>query len=175
MTSTSSTATHTGLPGALCRRHKPELRNKVNTKVAEWREEGKAQIIRLFLYPRDGKASHTGQVLFIDEVHILDIECFSFLKRALENELSPLAIMSSNRGMARIRGTRFRSPRPCPDSHHQAISRSGHPTNLVRDALSIVHSVYGCIGSRGHIDSRRAKGSDFFQWPCRRPSDMLSI
>lgn len=53
-------------------------------------------------------------MLFIDEVHMLDIECFSFLNRALENELAPLVIMASNRGMARIRGTRFRSPHGLP-------------------------------------------------------------
>jgi len=79
---------------------KPELRNQINTKVAEWREEGKAEIIP--------------GVLFIDEVHMLDIECFSYLNRALENELSPLVIMASNRGMARIRGTKFRSPHGLP-------------------------------------------------------------
>jgi len=79
---------------------KPELRNQINTKVAEWREEGKAEIIP--------------GVLFIDEVHMLDIECFSFLNRALENELAPLVIMASNRGMARIRGTKFRSPHGLP-------------------------------------------------------------
>jgi len=59
-------------------------------------------------------AVNTSQVLFIDEVHMLDIECFSFLNRALENELSPLVIMASNRGMARIRGTKFRSPHGLP-------------------------------------------------------------
>jgi len=79
---------------------KPELRNQINTKVAEWREEGKAEIIP--------------GVLFIDEVHMLDIECFSFLNRALENDLSPLVIMASNRGMSRIRGTKFRSPHGLP-------------------------------------------------------------
>ena len=45
---------------------------------------------------------------------MLDIECFSFLNRALENELAPLVIMASNRGMARIRGTKFRSPHGLP-------------------------------------------------------------
>ena len=54
------------------------------------------------------------QVLFIDEVHMLDIECFSFLNRALESELSPLVIMASNRGMSRIRGTNVRSPHGLP-------------------------------------------------------------
>jgi len=45
---------------------------------------------------------------------MLDIECFSFLNRALENDLAPLVIMASNRGMARIRGTKYRSPHGLP-------------------------------------------------------------
>lgn len=45
---------------------------------------------------------------------MLDIECFSFLNRALENELAPLVIMASNRGMARIRGTKTKSPHGLP-------------------------------------------------------------
>ena len=45
---------------------------------------------------------------------MLDIECFSFLNRALENELSPLVIMASNRGMSRIRGTKIKSPHGLP-------------------------------------------------------------
>jgi RuvB-like protein 2 len=79
---------------------KPELRSQINTKVSEWREEGKATIVP--------------GVLFIDEVHMLDIECFSFLNRALESELSPIVIMASNRGMARIRGTKYKSPHGLP-------------------------------------------------------------
>jgi RuvB-like protein 2 len=53
-------------------------------------------------------------VLFIDEVHMLDIECFSFLNRALESEMAPLVVMASNRGMTRIRGTTFKSPHGLP-------------------------------------------------------------
>ena len=50
------------------------------------------------------------QVLFIDEVHMLDIECFSFLNRALENEMAPVLVMATNRGITRIRGTQYKSP-----------------------------------------------------------------
>lgn len=39
------------------------------------------------------------QVLFIDEVHMLDIECFSFLNRALESDMAPILIMATNRGI----------------------------------------------------------------------------
>jgi len=45
---------------------------------------------------------------------MLDIECFSFLNRALEQELAPLVIMASNRGTTRIRGTKYKSPHGLP-------------------------------------------------------------
>lgn len=45
---------------------------------------------------------------------MLDIECFSFLNRALENDLAPLVVMASNRGMSKIRGTQYRSPHGLP-------------------------------------------------------------
>jgi RuvB-like protein 2 len=98
---------------------KPELRDQINTKVAEWREEGKAEIIPGVRRISSVHFVCSGltclqQVLFIDEVHMLDIECFSFLNRALENELSPLVIMASNRGISRIRGTKFKSPHGLP-------------------------------------------------------------
>jgi RuvB-like protein 2 len=79
---------------------KPEIREQINMKVAEWREEGKAEIIP--------------GVLFIDEVHMLDIECFSFLNRALESDLAPIVIMASNRGITTIRGTNYQSPHGIP-------------------------------------------------------------
>jgi len=72
---------------------KSEVREQINAKVGEWREEGKAEIIP--------------GVLFIDEVHMLDIECFSYLNRALENDLAPIVIMASNRGITTIRGTNY--------------------------------------------------------------------
>ena len=39
---------------------------------------------------------------------MLDIECFSFLNRALESDMAPVVIMASNRGIARIRGTNYK-------------------------------------------------------------------
>jgi RuvB-like protein 2 len=79
---------------------KPEIREQIDSKVAEWREEGKAEIVL--------------GVLFIDEVHMLDIECFSFLNKALESEMSPILIIASNRGIANIRGTEYKSPHGVP-------------------------------------------------------------
>eukprot|EP00798_Chlamydomonas_sp_ICE-L_P030873 gene30873-35917_t len=77
-----------------------EVREQIDLKVAEWREEGKAEIVP--------------GVLFIDEVHMLDIECFSFLNRALENDMAPVLVVATNRGITKIRGTQYRSPHGIP-------------------------------------------------------------
>ena len=53
-------------------------------------------------------------MLFIDEVHMLDIECFSFLNRTLESETAPIVIMATNRGITTIRGTNYKSPHGIP-------------------------------------------------------------
>lgn len=45
---------------------------------------------------------------------MLDIECFSFLNRALEDEMSPVVVMASNRGVTKIRGTKYKSPHGIP-------------------------------------------------------------
>jgi RuvB-like protein 2 len=45
---------------------------------------------------------------------MLDVESFSFLNRALENEMSPVLIMATNRGITRIRGTTYTSPHGVP-------------------------------------------------------------
>ncbi|OII71283.1 uncharacterized protein cubi_01758 [Cryptosporidium ubiquitum] len=79
---------------------KPEVRAQIDEKVAEWKEESRAEIIH--------------GVLFIDEVHMLDVECFSFLNKALEEETSPILIMASNRGITKIRGTDYKSPHGIP-------------------------------------------------------------
>jgi RuvB-like protein 2 len=45
---------------------------------------------------------------------MLDIESFSFLNRALEDDWAPIVIMASNRGITRIRGTKYTSPHGIP-------------------------------------------------------------
>jgi len=45
---------------------------------------------------------------------MLDIECFSFLNRALEDDMAPVVIMASNRGITTIRGTKYKSPHGVP-------------------------------------------------------------
>jgi RuvB-like protein 2 len=79
---------------------KAEVRHEIDQKVAEWREEGRATLCP--------------GVLFIDEVHMLDMECFSFLNRALESEMAPVLVIATNRGMTTIRGTDYTSPHGIP-------------------------------------------------------------
>eukprot|EP00058_Branchiostoma_floridae_P023001 XP_002608491.1 hypothetical protein BRAFLDRAFT_231908 [Branchiostoma floridae] len=105
---------------------KSEVREQINAKVAEWREEGKADIVP--------------GVLFIDEVHMLDIECFSFLNRALENDMAPILIMATNRGITRIRGTNYKSPHGIPIDlldRLLIVSTSPYSEKEIRQILTI--------------------------------------
>jgi len=45
---------------------------------------------------------------------MLDMECFSFLNRALESETAPVVIIATNRGITKIRGTKYKSPHGIP-------------------------------------------------------------
>lgn len=77
-----------------------EVRMAVDQQVKEWVDSGKA-----FIHPG---------VLFIDDSHLLDLEAFSFLGRALESELVPIIILATNRGITTIRGTDVKSPMGFP-------------------------------------------------------------
>lgn len=68
-----------------------KLRTEVNKIVNKFIDQGIAELVP--------------GVLFIDEVHTLDIECFSFLNRALESTLAPIVIFATNRGRTKIVGT----------------------------------------------------------------------
>lgn len=97
---------------------KPEVRDQINQKVSEWKEDGKAEIVP--------------GVLFIDEVHLLDLECFSFLNRALEQEMSPLIVLASNRGITKVRGS----------EDNEAKSPHGIPADLLDRLLIITTTSY---------------------------------
>jgi len=68
-----------------------KLRNEINKVVNKYIDQGIAELIP--------------GVLFIDEVHMLDIECFTYLNRVLESPLSPIIIFATNRGICTVRGT----------------------------------------------------------------------
>lgn len=77
-----------------------KLRLEINRVVNRYIDQGIAELVP--------------GVLFIDEVHMLDIECFTYLNRALESTLSPIVIFATNRGVCTIRGTDVLSPHGVP-------------------------------------------------------------
>eukprot|EP00003_Mantamonas_plastica_P002407 TRINITY_DN1182_c0_g2_i13.p1 TRINITY_DN1182_c0_g2~~TRINITY_DN1182_c0_g2_i13.p1 ORF type:complete len:471 (+),score=154.05 TRINITY_DN1182_c0_g2_i13:35-1414(+) len=77
-----------------------KLRLEINKVVNKYIDQGIAELVP--------------GVLFIDEVHMLDIECFTYLNRALESSLAPIVIFATNRGLSTIRGTDQISPHGIP-------------------------------------------------------------
>merc|ERR1719451_163319 len=53
-----------------------KLRTEINKVVNRYIDQGIAELVP--------------GVLFVDEVHMLDIECFTYLNRALESTLAPI-------------------------------------------------------------------------------------
>ena len=45
---------------------------------------------------------------------MLDIECFTFLNKALESPLAPIVVFATNRGVCQVRGTSIKSPHGIP-------------------------------------------------------------
>ena len=66
-----------------------KLRGEINKVVNKYIDQGVAELVP--------------GVLFIDEVHMLDIECFTYLNKALESTLAPIVIFATNRGVCTIR------------------------------------------------------------------------
>ena len=78
-----------------------EIRRRVDETVKKLLEEGKAELVP--------------GVLFIDDAHMLDIEAFSFLTRALEESVFvPILVLATNRGVTKIRGTDIEAPHGMP-------------------------------------------------------------
>jgi len=77
-----------------------KLRKEINKVVNKYIDQGIAELVP--------------GVLFIDEVHMLDIESFTYLHKALESSLSPIVIFATNRGNCTIRGTEIRAPHGIP-------------------------------------------------------------
>jgi TBP-interacting protein len=103
-----------------------EIRMAVDQQVKEWIDTGKG-----FIHPG---------VLFIDDAHLLDLEAFSFVGRAMESELVPIIILATNRGVAKIRGTDIKSPLGFPiDLIDRSVIIATQPYDLesIKEILKI--------------------------------------
>lgn len=54
-------------------------------------------------YIDQGIAELVPGVLFIDEIHMLDLETFTYLHKSLESPIAPIVIFATNRGRCVIR------------------------------------------------------------------------
>ena len=107
-----------------------EVRQAVDEQVKKLVEEGRAELVP--------------GVLFIDETHLMDIELFAFMNRAMESEMAPIIILASNRGFSRIRGTDITAPH-------------GIPLDLLDRLLIITTEPYGRDEIKTIIEIRAAE------------------
>lgn len=68
-----------------------KLRKEINKVVNKYIDQGIAELVP--------------GVLFIDEVHMLDLETFTYLHKALESTIAPIVIFATNRGHCVVRLT----------------------------------------------------------------------
>lgn len=66
-----------------------KLRMEINKVVNKYIDQGIAELVP--------------GVLFIDEVHMLDLETFTYLHKSLESAIAPIVIFATNRGRCIIR------------------------------------------------------------------------
>ena len=79
--------------GAMTRPKKTEITEKLRKEIDKMVDR----------YIDQGIAELVPGVLFIDEIQMLDLECFTYLHRALESQISPIVILASNRGTCEVR------------------------------------------------------------------------
>ncbi|OQO08492.1 RuvB-like helicase 1 [Cryoendolithus antarcticus] len=113
-----------------------KLRGEINKVVNKYIDQGVAELVP--------------GVLFIDEVHMLDIECFTYLNRALESSISPIVILASNRGLTTIRGTTS----PLAPSDPGLIAAHGIPPDLLPRLLIVPTHPYTAPEIRAIIQTR---------------------
>jgi TBP-interacting protein len=77
-----------------------DIRKQTDSFVKKLLEEGRGELLP--------------GVLFIDDAHLLDLESFSFLTKAMEAEFAPIIILATNRGVTKIRGTDIEAPHGIP-------------------------------------------------------------
>ncbi|ELP93911.1 ruvB family DNA helicase, putative, partial [Entamoeba invadens IP1] len=127
-----------------------EIRSRIDERVREWVSTGKAEIVP--------------GVLFIDEVHMLDLECFSFLNNAIEQEMSPTMVMATNRGNVKIRGTNEVSPHGIPGDFLDRliiVNTQEYTLDEIRLILSVRAEEEGVKLTAGALDALKetAKGA----------------
>ncbi|MCJ1438792.1 RuvB ATP-dependent DNA helicase pontin [Xylographa pallens] len=86
-----------------------KLRDEINKVVNRYIDQGVAELVPGVLFIDEVRYTSNEfdgiSLISIQKVHMLDIECFTYLNRALESSISPIVILASNRGKCTIKGT----------------------------------------------------------------------
>lgn len=130
-----------------------KLRQEINKVVTRYIDQGVAELVP--------------GVLFIDEVHMLDMECFTYLNRSLESTLSPIVVFATNRGITKIRGTDVLSPHGIPvdlldrmlivRTHPYSVEEMVHILSIraATEGLEVEESALALLGQVGAKTSLR--------------------
>ncbi|KAI9510692.1 RuvB-like helicase 1 [Russula earlei] len=125
-----------------------KLRREVNKVVQSYVDQGVAEVVP--------------GVVFIDEVHMLDIECFTYLNALLESPMAPTVILATNRGNSFVRGTGdIVAPHGIPIDlldRCLIVKTDGYTRDQVAKVVQLRANTEGLKLSEGVIDRLAAEG-----------------
>jgi RuvB-like protein 1 (pontin 52) len=94
-----------------------KLRREVNKVVKGYVDQGVAEVIPGVVFIDEVCQRHhrfNAKSLKIYKVHMLDVECFTYLNALLESPMAPTVVLATNRGNSVVRGTDIVSPHGIP-------------------------------------------------------------
>jgi RuvB-like protein 1 (pontin 52) len=125
-----------------------KLRREVNKVVQSYVDQGVAEVVP--------------GVVFIDEVHMLDIECFTYLNALLESPMAPTVILATNRGNTLVRGTTdILAPHGVPTDlldRCLIVKTDGYTREQVAKVVQLRANTEGLKLGEGVIDKLAAEG-----------------
>ncbi|KAI0297485.1 RuvB-like helicase 1 [Multifurca ochricompacta] len=125
-----------------------KLRREVNKVVQSYVDQGVAEVVP--------------GVVFIDEVHMLDIECFTYLNALLESPMAPTVILATNRGNSLVRGTTdIVAPHGIPTDlldRCMIVKTDSYTRDQVAKVVQLRANIEGLKLAEGVIDRLAAEG-----------------
>jgi len=125
-----------------------KLRREVNKVVQSYVDQGVAEVVP--------------GVVFIDEVHMLDIECFTYLNALLESPMAPTVILATNRGNTLVLGTSdIVAPHGVPTDlldRCLIVKTDGYTRDQVAKVVQLRANIEGLKLAEGVIDKLASEG-----------------
>ena len=111
-----------------------KLRREVNKVVQSYMDQGVAEVVPGVVFIDEVRPPPLALSLILTipnsicQVHMLDIECFTYLNALLESPMAPTVILATNRGNTLLKGTT------------DIVAPHGIPTDLLDRCVSIFSS-----------------------------------